>query len=128
MVENKKKVVCVEDEPDIIELIRLILERKGFDMFSAIGGQAGIDLIRQLKPDLVLLDLMMPEMDGWEMYQQMKADPELKKIPVIVVTARVRSIDKDLGRYIAKVDDYVTKPFGPHELLHSVEHVLGARA
>jgi DNA-binding response OmpR family regulator len=67
---------------------------------------------------------MMPDMDGWEVYQQMKADPELKGIPVIVVTAKAQSIDKILGLHIAKVDDYVTKPFGPQELLQSVERVL----
>ncbi len=127
MAEDKKKVVCVEDEPEIIDLIRLILGRKGFDLSGATGGQEGLDLIRKVKPDLVLLDLMMPDMDGWEVYQQMKADPDLKNIPVIVVTAKAQSIDKILGLHIAKVDDYVTKPFGPQELLQSVERVLGIK-
>jgi DNA-binding response OmpR family regulator len=86
-----------------------------------------LEAIRRVKPDLVLLDLMMPDMDGWEVYQQMKADPELKEIPVIVVTAKAQSIDKILGLHIAKVDDYVTKPFGPQELLQSVERVLAAK-
>ena len=126
--ENKKKVVCVEDEPEIIDLIRLILGRKGYDLTGATGGQEGLDTIRRVKPDLVLLDLMMPDMDGWEVYQQMKADPDLKDIPVIVVTAKAQSIDKILGLHIAKVDDYVTKPFGPQELLQSVERVLGLKS
>jgi two-component system response regulator VicR len=128
MSEIKKKVVCVEDEPEIIDLIRLILGRKGFDLTGATGGLEGLESIRRVKPDLVLLDLMMPDMDGWEVYQQMKADPELKNIPVIVVTAKAQSIDKILGLHIAKVDDYVTKPFGPQELLQSVERVLSAKA
>jgi two-component system response regulator VicR len=128
MSEIKKKVVCVEDEPEIIDLIRLILGRKGFDLTGATGGVEGLEAIRRVKPDLVLLDLMMPDMDGWEVYQQMKADPELKNIPVIVVTAKAQSIDKILGLHIAKVDDYVTKPFGPQELLQSVERVLSAKA
>lgn len=127
MAEIKRKVVCVEDEPEIIDLIRLILGRKGFDLTGATGGLEGLDAIRRVKPDLVLLDLMMPDMDGWEVYQQMKADPELKNIPVIVVTAKAQSIDKILGLHIAKVDDYVTKPFGPQELLQSVERVLAAK-
>jgi len=83
-----------------------------------------LETIRQVKPDLVLLDLMMPDMDGWEVYQQMKADEDLSDIPVIVVTAKAQSIDKVLGLHIAKVDDYVTKPFGPQELLASVQKVL----
>ncbi|HDD24206.1 MAG TPA: response regulator [Chloroflexi bacterium] len=125
MVEEKKRVVCIEDEPEMIDLVKLILGRKGFDLIGAVGGREGLETVRKLKPDLVLLDLMMPDMDGWEVYQQMKADEELKDIPVIVVTAKAQSIDKVLGLHIAKVDDYVTKPFGPQELLQSVNKVLG---
>ena len=126
MVEAAKpiKVVCVEDEPEMIELIRLILGRKNFELIGAVGGRDGLGTIRKEKPDLVLLDLMMPDMDGWEVYQQMKADAELSDIPVIVVTAKAQSIDKVLGLHIAKVEDYVTKPFGPKELLDSVRKVL----
>jgi len=67
----------------------------------------------------------MPEMDGWEVYQQMKADASTRDIPVIVVTARAQNIDKVLGLHIAKVEDYIAKPFGPQELLDSVEKILG---
>ena len=81
-------------------------------------------MIRQDLPDLVLLDLMMPDMDGWEVYQQMKADEKTRHIPVIVVTAKAQSIDKVLGLHIAKVDDYLAKPFSPQDLLSSVEKVL----
>jgi DNA-binding response OmpR family regulator len=119
------RVVCIEDEPEMIELIKLILGRKNFKLIGAVGGREGLGVVRKEKPDLVLLDLMMPDMDGWEVYQQMKADEELNEIPVIVVTAKAQSIDKVLGLHIAKVDDYVTKPFGPQELLTSVNKVLG---
>lgn len=125
MAEEKKTVVCIEDEPEMIDLVKLILGRKGFELIGAVGGREGLEKVREFKPDLVLLDLMMPDMDGWEVYQQMKADDELKVIPVIVVTAKAQSIDKVLGLHIAKVDDYVTKPFGPQELLQSVNKVLG---
>ncbi|MGH2606637.1 MAG: response regulator transcription factor [Anaerolineales bacterium] len=124
MAEAQKRVVCIEDEPEMIDLVRLILGRKGFRVIGANGGIEGIDAVRKEKPDLVLLDLMMPDMDGWEVYQQMKADPELRSIPVVVVTAKAQSIDKVLGLHIAKVDDYITKPFGPQELLESVEKIL----
>jgi two-component system response regulator VicR len=124
MAEERKTVVCIEDEPEMIDLVKLILGRKGFELVGAVGGREGLETVRKLKPDLVLLDLMMPDMDGWEVYQQMKADDELKTIPVIVVTAKAQSIDKVLGLHIAKVDDYVTKPFGPQELLQSVNKVL----
>jgi len=122
------RVVCVEDEPEMIDLIRLILSRKGFEVIGANGGKQGLETIRDQKPDLVLLDLMMPDMDGWEVYQQMKADKEIADIPVIVVTAKAQSIDKVLGLHIAKVDDYISKPFSPQELLDSVDRILKKEA
>lgn len=124
MAEEKKKILCIEDEPEMIDLIRLILERKGFEVLGAMGGKEGLEVIRREMPDLILLDLMMPEVDGWEVFRQMRADEKLKDIPVIVVTAKAQSIDKVLGLHIAKVDDYVTKPFGPQELVKSVNKVL----
>ncbi|MBV6394573.1 MAG: Alkaline phosphatase synthesis transcriptional regulatory protein PhoP [Anaerolineales bacterium] len=126
--ENVKKILCVEDEPEMVDLIRLILNRRGFEVTGASGGVDGLNKIRASRPDLVLLDLMMPDMDGWEVYQQMKADNALKDIPVIVVTAKAQSIDKVLGLHIAKVDDYIAKPFSPQDLLSSVEKALAKPA
>jgi two-component system response regulator VicR len=125
MTAEQLRVVCIEDEPEMIDLVRLILGRRGFLVIGANGGVEGLEAVRQEKPDLILLDLMMPDMDGWEVYQQIKADPDLREIPVVVVTAKAQSIDKVLGLHIAKVDDYITKPFGPQELLESVEKILG---
>jgi two-component system response regulator VicR len=122
-----RKVVCVEDEPEMIDLITLILTRKGFEVIGANGGVKGLETIRAEKPDLVLLDLMMPEMDGWQVYQQLKADPNTQDIPVIVVTAKAQNIDKVLGLHIAKVDDYIPKPFSLQELVDRVEKVLKRR-
>ncbi len=123
-----KCILCVEDEPEMIDLMRLILGRRGFEVKGAAGGVEGLKMIREEMPDLVLLDLMMPDMDGWEVYQQMKADEKTKGIPVIVVTAKAQSIDKVLGLHIAKVDDYIAKPFSPQDLTNSVEKVLRSRA
>ena len=75
-------------------------------------------------PDLILLDLMMPGINGWQVYQKLRASPEMRHIPVIMVTAKAQSIDKVLGLHIARVDDYITKPFGPQELVQSVQKVL----
>jgi DNA-binding response OmpR family regulator len=124
MSERVRKVVCVEDEQEMIELVRLILSRQRIEVVGALGGQEGLQKIAEIKPDLVLLDLMMPEMDGWEVYQKMKSTEEMRRIPVIVVTAKAQSIDRVLGLHIARVDDYITKPFGPQELLESVERVI----
>jgi DNA-binding response OmpR family regulator len=128
MMDEKKLVVCIEDEPEMIDLVKLILRRADFDFVGAVGGREGLNAVRRLKPDLVLLDLMMPDVDGWEVYRQMKADDELSEIPVIVITAKAQSIDRVLGLHIAKVDDYITKPFGPHELLESVNEILGVES
>lgn len=128
MPEKIKHILCIEDEPEMIDLIHIILQRKGFDVSGAYGGEDGLRKIRELQPDLVLLDLMMPDIGGWEVYQQMKADEKTKNIPVIIVTAKAQSIDKVLGLHIAKVDDYITKPFSPSSLLESVEKVFAKQA
>jgi two-component system response regulator VicR len=125
VAEKLKRLVYIEDEQEMIDLVRLILGRRGFDVIGANGGREGLDMVRQQLPDLVLLDLMMPDMDGWDVYQQMKAEENTREIPVIVVTAKAQSIDKVLGLHIAKVDDYISKPFSPQELVESVEKVLG---
>jgi len=111
----------------MIELVELILGKRGFEVVGATDGHEGLEKINDIKPDLVLLDLMMPDMDGWDVYQRMKADEDLRDIPVIVVTAKAQSIDKLLGLHIAKVEDYITKPFGPSDLLESVERVLNIK-
>ena len=124
MVEKPRRVVYIEDEEEMIDLVRLILGRRGYEVIGADGGREGLDLVRKTLPDLVLLDLMMPDMDGWDVYQQMKADVNTRSIAVIVVTAKAQNIDKVLGLHIAKVDDYISKPFSPQELIDSVERVL----
>lgn len=124
MVNEERHVVCIEDEPEMIDLVRVILEPKGFRVVGANGGVEGLQVVRSVRPDVVLLDLMMPDLDGWEVYQEMKADAELKEIPVIIITARAQSIDKVLGLRIAKVDDYITKPFSPQDLLESVRKII----
>jgi DNA-binding response OmpR family regulator len=127
MTADTKRIIYIEDEQEMIDLVRLILSRKGYQVKGAIGGQEGLDLVRAESPDLVLLDLMMPDMDGWEVYQQMKAGTTTRGIPVIVVTAKAQNIDKVLGVHIAKVDDYISKPFSPQQLIESVEKVLNRK-
>ena len=123
-MSQKKRILYIEDEKEMLELTRIVLEREGYEMLAAIGGAEGIELVKREKPDLVLLDLMMPDVDGWEVYRQMKADKEVAEIPVIIITARTQSIDKVLGLKVAKVADYITKPFGPSDLINSVKRVF----
>lgn len=124
VTESNKKIVYIEDEQEMIDLVSLILSRKGYDIIGANGGREGLETVRQELPDLVLLDLMMPDLDGWDVYQQLKAEENTKDIPVIVITAKAQSIDKVLGLHIAKVDDYISKPFSPQDLVKSIERVF----
>lgn len=119
-----QKIVCIEDEESMAELLVYIVQTNGFRGFAASNGQDGLDLIRREKPDLVLLDLMLPGIDGWEVYQQMKADSSMWTIPVIVVTCKARHTDEILARNIAKVNDYIPKPFSPSKLMDSIRNVL----
>jgi DNA-binding response OmpR family regulator len=119
-----KKVIYFEDDNDMVELVRIILGREGYQITGIAEGQAGIKAVQQDLPDVVLLDLILPDMNGWEIYQQLKHDESTADIPVIVITAKAQSIDKVLGLEIAKVDDYISKPFTPQELIERVDRVI----
>jgi DNA-binding response OmpR family regulator len=127
MEQPSKRVIYFEDDKDMVELVRIILGREGYQVEGVTEGQAGIKAVQQSSPDVVLLDLMLPDMDGWEIYRQLKHDQSTADIPVIVITAKAQSIDKVLGLEIAKVDDYISKPFRPNELVDRVEEVLSGR-
>lgn len=125
MPENKPiRVVYVEDDPEMINLITMILSKRGYQIMGANGGREGIEMVSKEIPDLILLDLMMPDVDGWNLYQQVKSNPTTSQIPVIVITAKSQPIDRVLGLHIAKVDDYICKPFHPKDLIQSIEKVL----
>ena len=124
MMADKKQIICIEDEPETTNLMKLILAREGYEVLGANGGEEGLALVNQEIPDLILLDLMMPEMDGTQVFQRLKENEKTRDIPVIVVTAKVQSIDIVLWRQVAKVDDYITKPFRPEELAERVKYVL----
>jgi CheY-like chemotaxis protein len=125
---SQRTVVYIDDDAAVIDLASLVLKTRGFEVFGATSGSHGLELVFKVKPDLVLLDLMMPEMDGWDVYQCMKADETIRTVPVIVVTAKAQNIDKALGLNIAKVEDYITKPFSSSELVKSISRVLGDAA
>ena len=97
---SKGHILVVEDNMDNYELVRYVLERAGYDVFLAVNGRDGVDAARAQKPDLILMDLGLPEMDGWEVYKQMRSDDTLKKIPVIIVTARNNSFEEPTSRRI----------------------------
>ncbi len=119
------RVLYIEDEPDMLELVRLIVSRRGIEYHAATGGVKGINMINSVRPDLILLDLMMPDLDGWEVYDYVKATPEVSRTPIIIVTARAQSDERlQSVRAAANPDDYIIKPFGPSQLLEMIDKVM----
>jgi two-component system, OmpR family, response regulator VicR len=123
-MDNSKTIIYIEDDPEMIDLVKLILNRRGYIVKGAQGGIEGFEMVKEDVPDLVLLDLMMPDIDGWDVFHKIKELEATRGVPVIVITAKAQPIDKVLGLRIAKVDDYICKPFTPQELLGSIEKVL----
>ncbi len=118
------KIMVVDDEPDLLEVVKLILESDGYQVVTANSGQEALDKIEKEMPDLVLLDIIMPRMDGWEVFSRIKGNPKTHDIPVIMLTAKDQRIDKLIGLHVVRVDDYITKPFGRAELLERIKRVL----
>lgn len=116
---STKKVLVVDDEPDTLELVKLVLESGGFEAVLANNGKEALAQIATLRPDLVLLDIMMPDMDGWDVFRKMKEKD--RDIPIAILTAKAQNIDKLLGLHVLKADDYITKPFGKNELISKVK-------
>jgi len=120
----KKKVLVVEDTPDNRRIIRLLLERAGYEIVEAVNGALGIEMARSERPDLILMDIQLPVIDGYEATRRLKADPELKHIPVIAVTSYALAGDEAKTK-AAGCDGYVAKPFSPKELLRLVQQFIG---
>jgi len=116
-------IAIVEDEPNIVELVKYNLDREGYRTISANNGRKGWELIRQELPDLVILDLMLPELDGMSICKYLRTDSTTKSIPIIILTAKSEEADRVLGLEMG-ADDYVTKPFSPRELVARVRAVL----
>jgi two-component system, OmpR family, phosphate regulon response regulator PhoB len=119
-----KKILIVEDQEDIREVIRITLELEDFDIHEAADGNEGLRMATQLRPDLVLSDVMMPGMDGLQMCQRIKSDPGLKRTKVILLSARGLPDDRKAGT-AAGADAYMAKPYGPLDLLATVRKVIG---
>ncbi len=119
-----KRIVLAEDEPQIAKLVEFKLKKEGYRVTWKENGKEALKAIKEEKPDLILLDIMMPIMDGYEVLRQIKEDEKLRDIPVIMLTARAQ--EKDVVKGIdSGAEDYITKPFHPAELLARVKRILG---
>jgi DNA-binding response OmpR family regulator len=119
----KQKILVVDDEPDAVELIEFNLKGAGYDVVRASDGDEALKKARMTLPDLIILDLMLPEIDGMEVCKLLRRDQKTSGIPVVMVTAKAAEIDRVLGLELG-ADDYVTKPFSPRELVLRVKRLL----
>lgn len=117
------EILSIEDEPDIRELLKVTLEADGFRVISAATGEQGLQMARTEKPSLILLDLMLPKVSGLDICREIRADPEIAAIPILMLTAKATETDKVVGLEVG-ADDYVIKPFSPRELTARVKALL----
>ena len=120
----KKKILVVEDEAELTRAIQIRLEEAGYEVLIAYDGQAALENARAENPDLIVLDLMLPKMDGYKVCRMLKFDEKYKKIPVVMLTARAQEKDEDLG-YEVGADAFITKPFKYRVLLAKIAELLG---
>ena len=123
-MDTNKTIMVVDDNPDIITIVKTILEGKGYAVLSASSGPELLNMLKTQKPDLIILDIMMPEMDGLEVLSRLKAVAETATIPVILLTAKVQYEDV-LGGYKLGADYYITKPFTSTQLVNGINLLLG---
>jgi two-component system, OmpR family, alkaline phosphatase synthesis response regulator PhoP len=118
-----QRVAIIEDEADIVEMVRYNFRKEGFDVDCFARGREGLEHVRQHPPDLLLLDIMLPDQDGFAICRQLRADERLRELPIVFLTARSEEIDRVVGLEIG-ADDYVVKPFSPRELVARVKAIL----
>lgn len=120
---DKKRILVVDDEPDLVETLSFRLEASGYEVIKADDGQKGLDKARSEKPDLIILDLMLPKLDGYKVCRMLKFDEVYKNIPIILFTARAQEQDKKMGQDVG-ADGYITKPFEPQVLLAKIQELI----
>lgn len=120
---EKRKILLVDDEKDLVYAVTLQLEANNYEVLIASDGQEALDKTRRDKPDLIILDLMLPKIDGFKVCRILKFDGKYKKIPIIMFTARAQESDQELGKEVC-ADAYITKPFEPQVLLAKVKELL----
>lgn len=120
---STQRVLIVDDDKEIVRLVRAYLEQAGFQVLAAHDGETALHILRRERPDMLILDVMLPDRDGWDITRIIRADPTLARTPIIMLTARVEDTDKIIGLELG-ADDYVTKPFNPREVTARVRSVL----
>jgi DNA-binding response OmpR family regulator len=117
------RVLIVDDEPNIVLALELLMKREGYEVLTVDDGQKAFDAAREFRPDLILLDIMMPKMDGYEVCQRIRADAALRDISIIMLTAKDRGVEREKGLALG-ADYYITKPFSTREVIMKVKEIL----
>ena len=120
----KGKILVVDDEIYIVHILDFSLGMEGYEVLTALDGEQALEKARAEKPDLIVLDIMMPKLDGYETCKLLKADTATKNIPVILLSAKGRNVDQKIGFEVG-ADDYITKPFSPRKLVERINAILG---
>ncbi len=118
------KILVVDDEPDIVNIVERILKKHGFETIGAYGGEETLNILKKEKPDLILLDIMMPGMDGWETARRIKENPETKDIPIVFLTVRGEEEDQEKSFAYSKANAHITKPIIEEKLVATIKWVL----
>lgn len=125
MTSFKKRILVVDDEPDIVEFLTQLLDMNGFDVIGTLDGADVLDLTIEHSPDLIILDMMLPNKDGWAVQDDLKANEATAGIPIIVLTAKDLTITKMINKEVYGVSEFIAKPFNPNFLLEKIREILG---
>ncbi len=121
---SKGRILVVDDEIYIVHILDFSLGIEGYEVMTALDGEQALAKVAQDKPDLIVLDIMMPKLDGYETCKALKSNPETREIPVILLSAKGRNVDQKVGFEVG-ADDYITKPFSPRKLVERINAILG---
>jgi len=121
---SKGRILVVDDEIYIVHILDFSLGMEGYEVITALDGEQALERLKKDRPDLIVLDIMMPKLDGYEVCKAIKSNPETRHIPVILLSAKGRNVDQKMG-YDVGADDYITKPFSPRKLVERINQLLG---
>jgi len=121
------RILIVDDEPNIVLALELLMKKEGYEVHTVDDGERAVQAAKELRPDLILLDIMMPKMDGYEVCQRIRSDASLKDVSIIMLTAKGREVEKAKGLALG-ADHYITKPFSTRQVVMKVKEILAARS
>jgi len=121
------RILIVDDEPNIVLALELLMKKEGYEVHAVDDGERAVQAAKELRPDLILLDIMMPKMDGYEVCQRIRSDALLKDVSIIMLTAKGREVEKEKGLALG-ADHYITKPFSTRQVVMKVKEILAAKS